>query len=345
MKKRDFKIYHNLWMNAYESAGINPSYVNIYMEYVDLLLMKDMPVIFDLDHLCMLLGVRKDYLCSVIYSPESHYRHFSIRKHSGGLREITAPYYTLKKIQRWILDNILINIKVHRCAHGFKSQKSIITNVKQHVGREDLLKIDLKDFFPTIGKDRIVRVFQEIGYTKEVSFYLASICCYEEVLPQGAPTSPILSNIVSHHMDNRLYRLARKLDFHYTRYADDMGFSGQHIKPAFIGYVTQIITECGFIINEKKVRLYHSKGNKILTGISLANGQMRLPRKTRREWEKDFYYILRYGIESHVLKKGNRNIHYVQTLQGRLNFWAMVEPYNPFVIKCVNYFNELHGNN
>lgn len=348
MKKKEFALYHNMWLQHYEQAGIEASLVAVYMEYVDKLLLQDMPVIFDLKHLCLLLGVKKEYLCSVIYSPEQHYRHFSIKKHSGGLREITAPYYSLKQMQRWILDNILSNIKVHRCAHGFKPKKSILTNVKVHVNQEDLLKLDLKDFFPSIGKNFVINVFQEIGYTNDVAFYLASICCYDDALPQGAPTSPALSNIVSRFMDNRLYKLARKFDYRYTRYADDMGFSGTGIKPVFIDYVTRIINECGFRVNEEKQRLYHVNGNKILTGISLSNGVLRLPRKTRRNWGKDFYYINRYGLESHVLKTEIRNIHYIQTLKGRLDFWRMVEPDNKLVQQSLEiikgYYSSQHKN-
>lgn len=337
MTKTEFLFYHNLWKQHYEDAGVEASLSVVYMDYVDMLLKQDMPVIFDLDHLCFLLGVKKQYLCSVINAPENHYRTFTIKKRSGGTREITAPYYSLKTIQRWILNNILLNIKVHRCAHGFREKKSILTNVKIHVGRDDLLKLDLKDFFPSIRKNQVVKVFQEIGYTKDVAFYLASICCYEGVLPQGAPTSPVLSNIISRTMDKRLYSLARKFGYCYTRYADDLGFSGDCIRPVFISYVTKIINECGFQINADKQRLYHAKGNKILTGISLNNGQMRLPRKTRREWEKDIFYILKYGLESHLLKKEIRNINYVQTIKGRLEFWRMVEPDNPFVLKCIDY--------
>ena len=335
MTKREFKLYHDLWQQHYEQSGIEAQLIVVYMGYVDKLLIQNFPPIFDLSHLCLLLGVNREYLCSVINAPEHHYRHFSIKKRSGGLREITTPHYSLKKIQRWILDNILANVKVHRCAHGFRPNKSIITNVKIHVDQNDLLKIDLKDFFPSIGKNMVVSVFQELGYTKDIAYYLASICCYEGALPQGAPTSPALCNIVSRSMDNRLYKLARKFEFKYTRYADDIGFSGNHIEPVFIGYVNKIINECGFHTNEKKQRLYHSKGNKILTGISLSNGEMRLPRKTRRDWEKDFFYINKYGLESHILKNDIHNIHYLQTLKGRLDFWRMVEPDNQFVQKSI----------
>ena len=339
MKKREFDYYHNLWLTHYNEAGLQSNLVDIYMEYVDMLLKQSMPVIFDYDHLCLLFGVEKDYLRSVIHSPESHYRHFSIRKRSGGLRNITAPYYTLKLIQRWILDNILANVKIHRCAHGFRAEKSIISNVQMHVDQKELLKIDLKDFFPSIGIDRVIRVFQEIGYTKEVSFYLARICCYEEALPQGAPTSPALSNIISRHMDNRLYWMSRKLGLRYTRYADDMGLSGEHIDTAIIRYVSSIITECGFNLNQEKIRLYSENGNKILTGISLAGGKMRLPRKTRRLWGQEFYYITKYGLESHIIKNGNRNLHYYQTLRGRADFWRMVEPDNILVRNFLDYLD------
>ena len=163
-------------------------------------------------------------------------------------------------------------VKVNYCAHGFCPKKSIVTNARVHVSNKYLLKLDLKDFFPSITQNQVINVFRSLGYSNHVAFYLGSICCVDGHLPQGAPTSPALSNIIAHHLDNRLLGVAKKMGYKYTRYADDLAFSGDLIKPVFVQYVVRIISECHFIVNASKVKLYKGNGAKILTGVSLANG-------------------------------------------------------------------------
>jgi retron-type reverse transcriptase len=163
--------------------------------------------------------------------------------------------------------------------------------------------MDLKDFFSSIPINWVIQVFKDIGYTNDVAFCLASICCLEDALPQGAPTSPALSNIVASYMDKRLYKFCQEYGYKYTRYADDIAISGNYISPSFIETVNGIIEDCHFVVNKKKTRLYGENGNKIITGISLANNEVRVPRGYRRELEQTIYYILKYGYDAHV----NRN--------------------------------------
>jgi RNA-directed DNA polymerase len=118
------------------------------------------------------------------------------------------------------------------------------------------LKLDLKDFFPSINLNRIIFVFKSLGYPNKIAFYLASICSYNESLPQGAPTSPILSNIIAKQLDKRLISLAKKYSLKFTRYADDLTFSGKKIPAKFIEYIKNIIEDEGFVVNESKTRLY-----------------------------------------------------------------------------------------
>lgn|SRR5574344_34659 len=332
----------NEWRIYYKRIGLQKQIIEVYIEYVTKLLTNNVAIIFDLEHLRSLLGLKSEYLLSIINGPESHYRTFDIKKRSGGTREISAPYYALKTVQKWIYYNILENVPVHRCCHGFRHNKSIITNVKIHEKEIELLKLDLRDFFPSIGKNKVVKIFQDLGYVKDVAYYLASICCYDEHLPQGAPTSPILSNIVARSMDNRLFNLAKKYKYKYTRYADDIAFSGDRISPQFISYVRDIINECGFELNDKKVRLYRDNGNKILTGISLRNGEIHLPRDKKRELEKDVYYIMKYGFYSHVEKNQIRNINYLQSMIGKVNFWLTVEPENEIARNAYSYLSSLY---
>ena len=233
MTDRQVEEMLKLWTAYYQSRSVSPEYVKKCLNYAKPLFKQDMPVIFDFQHLCLLLGLDGEYLQSIIYGSKSHYREFAIRKRSGGVRIISAPHYTLKYVQRWIYDNILSKVKVNYCAHGFRPKKSIVTNAKIHVENKFLLKLDLKDFFPSISINQVINVFKDLGYSNHVSFFLSAICCVEEHLPQGAPTSPALSNIIARHLDNRLLGLAKKMGYRYTRYADDLAFSGESIKPDF----------------------------------------------------------------------------------------------------------------
>lgn len=314
------------------------------LNYVANLLTHKACVILDSEHLAKLLYIENKSLFAIINNPAAFYRTFEIKKKSGGMREIRAPYPSLKTIQQWIYEYVLKNQYVHGCAHGFRTRRSIVTNVKTHVENKCLLKLDLKDFFPSIKKNRVVQVFKNIGYTKNVSWLLATICCLDEELPQGAPTSPALSNIVARHMDKRLYRLAKSFGYRYSRYADDISFSGDDIPVAFIKYAVDIIEDCGFEVNTKKVRLYQEKDNKILTGVVLKNGVMKLPREKRRDYEQEIYYALKYGVNTRIKGEYNNFSTYILSLLGKANFWLMLEQDNAFAKDAIPKLKVLYKN-
>lgn len=318
------------WKQFFVSKGIEQKLVDSYMSYINKLLDKNVPPIFDFRHLCLLLGIDKIKLAAMVNCPDKYYREFQIPKRSGGLRTISAPYPSLKYVQRWIYDNILKQIKVHGCAHGFVPERSILTNASIHAGQRYMLKMDLKDFFPSIPVSWVIQLFSSLGYKHTVAFYLASLCCYGGRLSQGSPVSPVISNIVAMHLDRRLYRIAKKFNLRYSRYADDIAFSGEVIAVKFIDYVKTIILECGFVVNEQKIHLYKEHGNKILTGISLATGSPRLPRDYRRQLEKELFYINKYGFRSHVAHNRIRQPHYLESIIGKIGYWLMVEPDNTF---------------
>ena len=136
------KLY-NYWYSNFEKSGIKSEFVEKYMAYVSKLLNNNVPIIFDFNHLCLLLGRNGHYLASVVNSNVSHYRIFQIPKRSGGHRNISAPYPALLECQSWIYENILAKIKIHPAAQGFTTKKSIITNAKIHINQNHFLKIDL----------------------------------------------------------------------------------------------------------------------------------------------------------------------------------------------------------
>ncbi|KAA6333487.1 hypothetical protein EZS27_018113 [termite gut metagenome] len=153
-------------------------------------------------------------------------------------------------------------------------------------------------------------------------------------MPQGAPTSPSLSNIIASLLDKRLINLAKKYELRYTRYADDLTFSGESIPAKFIDYVRDIIVNEGFILNETKTRLYKTKSKRIVTGISVQGKSLQLPKEYKRTLRQELFFIMKYGYESHIKKKRIRKINYLDSLIGKVNFWLSIEPNNEFALKA-----------
>ncbi len=236
-----------------------------------------------------------------------HYARFTIPKRDGTQRAIWAPKKKLKAAQRWVLHNIVERLPTHGAAQGFLVGRSTVTNAAAHANSRVVLKMDVKDFFPTVTWRRVKGVFRRAGYREQISTLLAMLCTEapREVvelegktyyvslgprcLPQGAPTSPALTNALCLRLDRRLTGLANKLGWRYTRYADDLTFSlpadAKDTPPdPLIKLVTQIAAAEGFTIKAEKTRLARSGRRQTVTGL-VVNRDLppRAPRKLRRQ--------------------------------------------------------------
>jgi RNA-directed DNA polymerase len=236
------------------------------------------------------------------------YRRFTIPKRDGGERPIWAPLPELKKAQQWILFNIVERLPMHGAAHGFIPGRSTLTNALHHVDSKLIVKMDIKDFFPTVTWRRAKGIFRHAGYRDQVSTLMALLCTEAprdivehqgkkyfvamgpRCLPQGAPTSPGITNVLCLRLDQRLTGLAAKLGVRYTRYADDMTFSvpmnqkGDPKIASLIGNVHRIVSEEGFKIHPDKTRFHRPGGSQRVTGL-VVNGKAppRVPRELRRK--------------------------------------------------------------
>ncbi|MFH1452485.1 MAG: retron St85 family RNA-directed DNA polymerase [Armatimonadota bacterium] len=236
----------------------------------------------DADELSRRLGITFDDIASV--TPK--YSTFEILKRGGGTRKILSPDSRLKKVQRVILHRLLGRLPVHSSATGFKKKSSIVTNTVPHINKEVIVRMDIKDFFGSTPSERVEKYFKKIGWNKKVSRILTHICTYNGGLPQGAPTSPVLSNLVNFRLDARFSKLAEKFKASYTRYADDITFSfteDNSVKVRMlIQYVKSILKNEGYTLHQKKklhIRRKHQR--QIVTGL-VVNKKPSLPRKTRR---------------------------------------------------------------
>lgn len=247
----------------------------------------------------------------------------------GGTREICAPYVSLLECQRWINENILSAVATHECAVGYVIGRSIKNHALPHLGAKAVLTIDIEKFFPTIRFPRVVAIFHQLGYSTEVSTSLARLCCLDGVLPQGAPTSPALSNIVCNSLDRKLAKLSIEANLNYTRYADDMCFSGDHVSRNSLRLIEKTLASEGFKLNKTKTRLHSTFNNlKVVTGINVALEKLSLPKPFKREISKDLYHIEKYGLQSHLAKRKIRDASYLQSLLGKVGYWLFIEPDN-----------------
>ena len=281
------------------------------------------PIILDTYHLSNILGIRWNVLKRVINESQKSYYEFSISKKNGGKRKISMPEEILIHIQRSIKDKILSKIAISKYANGFVEKKSIIINAEKHLDQEMLLNIDLKSFFPSIHKGRVYYVFNKLcHYSNDVSFCLTNLVTYKNALPQGAPTSPIMSNIVAYMLDIRLSTLAKKLEINYTRYADDITFSGNRnkINKSLLNLVTKIVEECGFRINESKTRFANKGRRQEVTGLIVNGKKVNVPKNYIQEIRKELYFLKRFGIKQHREKIGFKNLYYQDHLLGKIMF-------------------------
>ncbi|MDH6355819.1 RNA-directed DNA polymerase [Dysgonomonas sp. PH5-45] len=283
------------------------------------------------------LIVEKNTLVNILRNTSNHYTHFKLSKRSGGYRTISAPDATLLNIQKTIYKRILLSVNIHPASMGFRQNISVVHNAKAHLGNKQILKVDIADFFGSIKKHRIINAFAKIGYPTNISEVLAELCILQGKLPQGAATSPTLSNIIAYDMDVKLVSIAQKNSLIYTRYADDLTFSGEEISfEQVFAEINNIIRKEKFVIQRKKTRFLTEKKRKIITGISVSSGEkITIVKAKKREIRKTVYYILTKGLAEHQRFIGSTDPSYMKRLMGYLNFWLMVEPDNEYVKKSI----------
>lgn len=297
------------------------------IEYARRLLDNNLPVIFDLTHLSLLIGMKKKEIAYIIFGKNrKNYKTVSIPKKSGGERKISIPCTTLKFIQKWILRNILNKMEVSNFATGFEKNKSIKNNAQIHLNQECIINIDIADFFPSIDMQKVYKIFRKAGYSKSVAYCLALICIDDNKLPQGAPTSPKLANIYCKRLDCRINGLCKKYNARYSRYADDITISGNKNIKNCLEIVNNIIQEEGFTLNNKKTRIQKKGQRQEVTGLNLNSGKVTIPKKYKRELEQEIYYCKKFGVSSHLEHIQVRKAFYKEHLYGKAYFINMIEP-------------------
>lgn len=284
---------------------------------------------------------------------EKRYKTFDIPKKSGGTRQISTPKTALKIIQRKLNQVLQAVYQIKPSVHGFVSSKNVVTNAQNHVKKRYILNIDLKDFFPSVNFGRVRGMFiaTPYGLHPDVATVLAQICCYNHQLPQGAPTSPIITNMICAKMDGQLQRLAKECKATYTRYADDMTFSTSLPKfPKDLAYIIneedqekltigntllKIIKENGFELNDKKIRLQLRGNHQEVTGLTtnvfpnVDRNYVRQIRAMLHAWSKFGLeaaakeYSIKYESKSRLVN--NEKLEFKPVIREKIEFLGIVE--------------------
>ena len=285
-----------------------------------------LPFLYDASQLADFLSVSCGALNHLVNHIQDAYHPVMIPKHSGGFRHLHIPNARLLACQKQINRNFLSHFPVSTFATAYRKGGSALRNAEPHVGRKYLLKLDITDFFGSISFEQVLcSAFNTCYVSKQVGYLLTSLCCKNDVLPQGSPTSPALSNIVMRRFDDQIGLWCSQRQITYTRYCDDMTFSSD--RPLYGAYqkVKKMLFEMGFELNESKTHFISNADRQTVTGL-VVNEKLSIPGSYKRNLRQEIYYTLKFGIEDSIVH-GNR-----------LNFLGDGQP-----IRCPTYMTHLIG--
>lgn len=321
------------------------------------------------EELADFFGLTYAQLAGIIYRKDARFKYnrFTIPKKNGDARTIEVPTYRLKNLQGKLKDVLYEIYWGKPSVHGFVNGRSIVSNAQNHLDKQYIFNIDLQDYFGSIHFGRVRNLFMSnpLNFNREIATILAQICCFRNALPQGAPTSPIVANMITFKLDSQLQTLAKRVNATYTRYADDITFSftckrsrlpgevivleNSSVRPAAV--LTRLIEENGFRINYEKVRLSGKHSRMEVTGLTV-NEFPNVPRKYVKQvssmlhaWEKFGYkaaeseYQKNYDCGHRATEKP-KSFKYV--IKGKLAFLRSVRGVRDSVfVKLAKRFNHL----
>ena len=280
---------------------------------------------------------------SVSNNIEKNYKIYKIKKHNGKYRTIYEPNLILKQIQKQILVTILNNKSISKYAKAYHKGIALKDNAISHINKEMILKLDIKDFFENISFLDIYNSCFPIEYfPKSVGMILTYLCTYDNHLTQGSPTSAYISNLVMKEFDEELGNWCDLMNISYTRYSDDMTFSGKFNPSELITKVRKMLYKLGLELNNDKIHIVHKSSSQNVTGI-VVNEKMQVNIKYRNKIRQEIYYIKKFGLSSH-LKKCDINIdskRYLNILYGRILYVLQINENDKEFIKYKEFIKNL----
>lgn len=266
----------------------------------------------------------------ILAKKDSYYRNFRVKKKNGSYRYINEPLNQLFTIQKEFSQFFLLNRTKNYHSHGFELNKSIVTNANMHINKKIVLNIDLEDFFSNITTQRVINLLMEKFNTSEVkAIKIADLLTYKNSLPQGSPSSPVLSNLICEQLDFELHKYCKQFNITYTRYADDMSFSFNFNKLPTIQVknIILIIEQNNFKINKKKYRYYYRNTRQLVTGL-VVNEKINVKREYYKRLRAILYNWNVKGIlyaQNKFFDKYGEHKNFVLTIEGWVNFLGQVK--------------------
>tara|TARA_R110000868_G_scaffold20539_2_gene86849 strand:+ start:7985 stop:9046 length:1062 start_codon:yes stop_codon:yes gene_type:complete len=321
----DFAQYKETFIKEATKLGYSKQNIIRCLNYAEPLLSNNVPIIYNSSHLTLLVGYKKEYLKKAALHTKYFYRDFEITKKNGKKRAISEPLPSLKEIQHWILKNILYKIPISPFAKAYRPNVSILENIRFHKNQPKVFTLDLENFFPSIKIESVEQIFLEVGYSKSISNLLSQLCTKDGFLPQGAPTSPYLSNLIFKKADMVIADYCLQNKIRYTRYADDLSFSGNFDEKKLLEKVTKNIQLIGFQINTAKTNLMTPNMRQTVTGI-VVNEKPQVVFHKRNKLRQAMHYIMKFGIDEHREYKEIDQVHFLEHLLGKINFVLQINP-------------------
>lgn len=265
------------------------------------------------------LGFSIRSLYSLTNDIDRHYRLVKIEKRSG-YRQLCIPDDFLKAVQRRINRQILSHMGVSEYASAYHAGASIQKNAAVHCGKNKVFRLDIAHCFDSVMYSQVKSVFPAEVFSEANRVLLAMLCYYKDSLPQGAPTSPAILNLIFRSFDEKIGSFCRKRGIDYTRYCDDMVFSGDFDTREVYGVVKHELGEMGFFLNTQKSHTAGRGACQTVTGL-VVNEKVHLPAEYRRRLRQEIYYCRRFGVRSQMERSGAADMEkYLQSLLGRINY-------------------------
>lgn len=268
-----------------------------------------------------------------------HYHSVQLPKKNGGFRKLSVPDEILKQIQRRIADTLLIRMPVSGFAKAYKDCASTKKNARFHVGKPLVLKLDILHFFDSIRYSAVKDlVFPVDRYSEPIRILLSMLCYYKDTLPQGAPSSPAITNIILYEFDETVGTWCLERGIAYTRYCDDLTFSGDFDPVKVIAFLRKELANRGFLLNKQKTHIQRRGTQQSVTGI-VVNEKLSVPASYRRKLRQELYYCWKFGFASHMQRAGitvSENTYRSQLL-GQVNYVLQVNPQNSEMQKAKSW--------
>lgn len=308
------------------------------------------------------------------FKEEYCYAQIPMRKKNGGVRILQVPNKRLKRLQRALLPYFQ-HAEISSCAAAYVEGRTLLAHALQHANNRMIVKLDIENFFGSTAFSKVFHAVDEAlknsplagpdrgsgaresskakNYNGKMSWFIAKACTLNGALPQGAPTSPALSNMVFFPLDKIISSYCGKQEIHYTRYSDDMIFSGDFRPSGLISFVRKLLMQNDYVLNEDKIVIADSGRQQKITGV-VVNHRPQADRKYRRMIRQDIHYIGKYGLEEHLQRKGlltddkDKKAQLVAELKkliGRIAFVLQIDPGNKefqiYKALCVDLLNRV----